>query len=202
MRRTVAITAFCLALLAAALYYAPFFLIVSDTPVKTDAVVLFLGGEKGTREKEANQLIRDGFADYLIIPARGQVQKRSPDGKLVSIDPNLKLNHLKLKTPQSGYLKLNTAVRLEDTHQEAVTARDMLERLGIRSAIFVSSPYHMRRIKIIAGRVFGDSPTVYYVPTRYETPVEGFWLFNNYDRKFVLTEYAKITWFVLYSPFV
>jgi hypothetical protein len=38
-------------------------------------------------------------------------------------------------------------------------------------------------------------------PTRHETPDEGFWLFNN-DRKFVLTEYAKIAWFVLYSPFV
>jgi hypothetical protein len=36
-------------------------------------VVLFIGGEKGAREKEADQLIKEGFADYLIIPATGQV---------------------------------------------------------------------------------------------------------------------------------
>ena len=77
-----------------------------------------------------------------------------------------------------------------------------MERLGISSAILVSSPYHMRRIKLIAERVFGERPTVCYVPTRYETPNEGFWLFNGYERKFVLTEYMKIGWFVLYSPFV
>jgi uncharacterized SAM-binding protein YcdF (DUF218 family) len=177
-------------LLSLAIFVAPQYLIVSDTPVKSDAVVLFLGGEKGTREKKANQLIRDGFADYLIIPARGQVQKRSPDGKLIKIDLPL--------TPKTSNLK----PFFEDTHQENLIARDMMERLGISSAILVSSPYHMRRIRLIAERVFGERATVCYVPTRYETPSDGFWLFNNYDRKFVLTEYAKITWFVLYSPFV
>ena len=90
--------AFSLALLAAALYYAPFFLIISDPPVKSDAVVLFLGGEKGTREKEAKQLITEGYAEYLIIPARGQVQKLGPDGKLIKVDLDLTLNHLKLNT--------------------------------------------------------------------------------------------------------
>jgi hypothetical protein len=39
-------------------------------------------------------------------------------------------------------------------------------------------------------------------PTRHEKPGEGFWLFDSYDRKFVLTEYIKIGWFLLYSPFV
>jgi uncharacterized SAM-binding protein YcdF (DUF218 family) len=179
----------CLILLAAALYYAPFFLIVSDPPVKSDAVVLFLGGEKGTREKEADQLIRDGFADYLIIPAYRQVKKLNPDGILIKIDSDVK--------PKTSNLK----PFFEDTHSEAIIAHDMMERLGISSATLVSSPYHMRRIKMIAEKVFGDGQTVNFVPTRYETPSDGFWLFNNYDRKFVLTEYAKITWFLLYSSF-
>ncbi len=78
----------------------------------------------------------------------------------------------------------------------------MMERLGIRSAILVSAPYHMRRIKLIAGQVFGDGMTVRNVPTRYEPPNDGFWLFNGRDRKFVFTEYAKIAWFLIYNPFV
>jgi uncharacterized SAM-binding protein YcdF (DUF218 family) len=184
---------FCLLILIAlAVLQAPSFLIVSDTPVKSDAVVLFLGDVNGTREKEARQLIREGFAEYLIISAYRRVKKQNPDGQLITIDLNLTLNHLKLKT----------ASWLEDTHQEAVLARDMMDHLGLRSAILVSSPYHMRRIKLIAGRVFGERPKVGYVPTRYEPPNDGFWLFKSYDRKFVLSEYGKIIWFLLYEPFV
>lgn len=215
-QRTVFI--FSLALLATAVYYAPFFLIVSDTPVKSDAVVLFLGGEKGTREKEANQLVTEGYADYLIVPAYRQVQKRTPDGKLIIIDLPLKLN-----TRDSGYLKLNhlelkTSAWLEDTHSETLTARDMMDSLGARSAILVSSSYHMRRIKLIAERVFAPPPLakggggdfsstgsnfrLTFIPTRYEAAGDGFWLFNSRDRRFVLTEYMKIGWFLLYSPFV
>ncbi len=146
--------------------------------------------------------MQEGLADYLIIPARNQVQKRNAEGKLIKIDLDLKLDHLKLNTPQSGSLKLKTASWLEDTHQEALIARNTMERLGIRSAILVSAPYHMRRIKLIAGQVFGDGMTVCYVPTRYDPPNDGFWLFNGRDRKFVMTEYAKIAWFLIYNPFV
>jgi hypothetical protein len=42
----------------------------------------------------------------------------------------------------------------------------------------------------------------YIVPSRYETPGKGIWLFNSDERKSVLTEYAKIAWFHAYSPFV
>lgn len=214
---------------------APGFLIVSEEPVKSDAVILFLGGEKGTREKEARRLIQEGRADYLLIPARSQVQQLDPSGNLIKLDIALTLNHLQLNTPQSGYLKprpqdgsnqqtneptnrryssysspdqsnqLNRSNQwnriIEDTHQEAIGARAMMESLGIRSAILVSAPYHMRRIKLIAGKVFGDDMAVSCVPTRYEPPEDGFWLFNGHDRKFVLTEYMKIAWFFVYSPF-
>ena len=101
--------------LALAIFCAPSLLLVSEAPVKSDAVVLFLGGEKGTREKEAYQLVREGYAEYLIVPARGQVQKPGPNGKLIKIDIDLKLNHLKLNTRRrrsltlraSGYLTLD-----------------------------------------------------------------------------------------------
>jgi len=199
-------------LLSLAVVEAPSFLIVSDQPANSDAVVLFLGGEKGTREKEAHQLLRETYADCLIIPARGQVQKINPDGKLIKIDLPLKPNTLNLKPAA-------TAAWLEDTHEEALIARGIMEGLGINSAILVSAPYHMRRIKMIAESVFGNSPPLEkggrgdldssggryrftFVPTRYEAPGDGVWLLNERDRKFVLTEYTKIAWFLLYSPFV
>ena len=190
--------------LSLAIFYAPSLLIVSEAPVKSDAVVLFLGGEKGTREKEAYQLVREGYAEYLIIPARGHVYKRDPDGKLVRLDLTA--------SPNTSHLKPKNDAWLEDTHEEALIARGIMEGLGISSAILVSAPYHMRRIRIIANHVFKSAPSsekeeqvgfkLYTVPTRYETPDAGFWLFNSYDRKFVLTEYSKLVWFIVYSSFI
>jgi uncharacterized SAM-binding protein YcdF (DUF218 family) len=195
-------------LLSLSVFQAPSFLFISEAPVRADAVVLFVGGETGTREKEANQLIREGFADYLIIPATGQIMKRGPDGRLFRIDIDLKLKTSSLKPrPQdellnTSHLKLETAAWLENTHIEVLGAKRLMDNLGLRSALFVSSPYHMRRIKLITGEVFNDSRAVRYVPTRYETPGEAYWLFSNRERAFVLTEYTKIVWFFLYSSFL
>jgi len=74
MNRLVIIIACFLTLAILAAIQAPAFLIVSDTPVKSDAVVLFIGNDRGTREKEARQLMHEGFAEYLIIPAYRQVK--------------------------------------------------------------------------------------------------------------------------------
>ena len=39
----------------------------------------------------------------------------------------------------------------EDTHVEILRARSILQNMGLKSVNFVSSPYHMRRIKMISG---------------------------------------------------
>jgi uncharacterized SAM-binding protein YcdF (DUF218 family) len=181
-------------ILALSVYYAPSYLVVSDQPVESDAVVIFPGNEKGTREKEAHQLVREGLAEYLINPGRRQIHKRNPDGKLDKINIDSKL--------ETSNLKLETTSWFEDTHKDALVARDMMEGLGIQSAIFVSSPYHMRRIKLIAGKIFKDSLAVRYVPTRYESIPGDFWFMDAQQVRWVASEYAKIIWFLIYSPFV
>jgi uncharacterized SAM-binding protein YcdF (DUF218 family) len=182
---------FLLLLLAA--FYAPSFLIISEVAVKSDAVVLFLGGKEGTREKEARQLVEEGYADYLIIPAYGQIKKRGRDGSLESISSEV--------IPKPSNLKPKIAAWIESTHKEAIIAQDLMEQIGVRSALMVSSPYHMRRIKLITRKVFKDRLALQYVPTRYETAGGTLWIFSSYERKLVLTEYAKIVWFLLYSSF-
>ena len=73
-------------LLFLAVFQAPVFLVISEAPVRADAVVLFASGEKGSREKEADQLLREGLADYLIIPATGQIKKQGPNGRRERLD--------------------------------------------------------------------------------------------------------------------
>ena len=185
-------------LLFLAVFQAPAFLVISEAPVRADAVVLFEGGEKGSREWEADQLLREGFADYLIIPATGQIKKRGRDGRLERVHPEEK--------PQTSNLKPKTAAWIENTHIEVYEAKRLMDNLGLHSASLVSSPYHMRRIKYIAKSVFLDTRNVrtfklYFVPTRYETPHLKSWFPNIHDLTFVLMEYSKIFWFFIYSNF-
>ena len=71
----------------------------------------------------------------------------------------------------------------------------MMAEYGFKSALFVSSPYHMRRIKIIAESVYNDDEQyiLSFVPTSYEKlPVNLLDLFK-YAYRSIFQEYLKIT---------
>ena len=90
----------------------------------------------------------------------------------------------------------------EDTHVEALEAKRMLDERGFRSAILVSSPYHMRRIRLIAGTVFGGGYALTYVPARNEAAPTGADWGDRAGRRTIVREYLKMVWFCLYAPFI
>jgi len=172
------------------IFYAPYYLAYSDTPKRADAVVIFVGPEFEARKKEGHRLIDDGFADYFIIPAFDRVLQASTDGILTSV----KKNQIDQQT-SSEHSTLN-----ENTHLEMLYAKPIMDEYGFKSAIFVSSPYHMRRIKMIAAKVFdGDDYNLCFVPANSGEFNKKIWLFSRDGRQWVLSEYAKIAWFLLYT---
>ncbi|MGV8059245.1 MAG: YdcF family protein [Smithellaceae bacterium] len=175
--------------------YAPYFLLYSSDYRKTDAIVLFLGPDFSARQKEAYKIINEGMADYLIIPAYQKVYRISDKGTGKSLSPNLSLrNSVKKGTP------LNPSPYFyEDTHIEIIEAKKTMAYFGLKSAIFVSSPYHMRRIKLIVSKVFpGEQREYYFVPTSYEKAPAYFGELSWTNWKKVGREYGKIIWFSLY----
>ena len=87
----------------------------------------------------------------------------------------------------------------EDTHLEIIDAQKVMSGYGLKSAILVSSPYHMRRIKLIVMKVFDTNKgDFYFVPTHYEKAPANFWELSLADWKKVRKEYGKILWFFLY----
>ncbi len=187
---TVLLVGFCLLI-----FCGPSFLAYKDKPVKSDAVVLFLGDELKTREKEAEMLVRAGYASCLIIPALGETQRIMPDGRLKPVSRDMKVGELVFKLRKKAiYGKY-----YEDTHIEVLEAKRIMDASGLRSAILVSSPYHMRRIRMLAGKVFGDGKyTFNCVPTAFEKRfgVSDWRLRSN--REIMLSEYVKIGWFMVY----
>ncbi|HVO65472.1 MAG TPA: hypothetical protein VMT12_03225 [Syntrophales bacterium] len=178
---------FAALVIAAAIGYAPAYLNYSDPAVKADAVVLFLGSDNGARHQEATRLIESGFADRLIIPASWKYMKEN--GIIQS--PNKAL---------TSYPRF-----YENTHIEVLEAKREMDLSGFRKAIFVSSPSHMRRIRIIATHVFGNpdkSGNLYeiaFVPARSEESPSFSWLLDIHHLEEMMLEYAKMAWFCLYK---
>jgi uncharacterized SAM-binding protein YcdF (DUF218 family) len=179
-----------LAILFVALYYGPRYLTYADKPLRSDALVLFVGLDNKARQEDANRLMSEGYARYLFIPAYGRITEAaslaSPAGAKKA-NPELIISGLK---PRRYF---------ENTHVEVLEAKRMLEQYGLKSAIFVSSPDHMRRIKIIAERIFPEEAVrIVFVPIRVE-PAHQDPMLSDYRR--MGKEYVKIIWFLMYSSF-
>jgi len=165
--------------------YAPHYLFYADAPRRADAVVLFLGNEYRERRAEAVKLMAEGYAGYLVIPAYGRVAEAGKHGEA---------SRNVVPSRPSHY-----PVVYEDTHIEIIEAKRLMDGRGLTSAIFVSSPYHMRRIKLISDRVFtGGTYITTFVPTRFEKRKEGLWFLHESEIKKVTSEYGKILWYFMY----
>lgn len=184
-----------LVLLTGFILYSPKYLLYSSEYRKTNAIILILGPDFKARQKEAYRLINEGMADYLIIPAYHKVFKVYDMEMKKYLSRNLylyKSNQKNVTAPPEFY---------EDTHLEIVEARKIMSDYRLNSAIFVSSPYHMRRIKIIAMKVFDTNNSVFYfAPTHYEKAPADFRELSSADWRKVRREYGKILWFLIYFP--
>jgi uncharacterized SAM-binding protein YcdF (DUF218 family) len=180
-------------ILLTAVCYAPAFFAYADEPIISDAIILFTGPDFTAREKEAHRLLDEGYARFLIIPAFQNVftsKNIPPQFPDVSDHKNYK-----------GY---NEYPRFyENTHIEVLNAHKMMNALEFKSAIMVSSPNHMKRIRLISQKVFGDqSLFVSYVPTRFLRCPAGVRDMAMADWMHVIEESVKICWFRIYSSLV
>ena len=170
------------------------FLIVQDELKKAD-VIIVLGGETG-RVKEATRLYKQGLAGYLIMSG-GSFDNR------VSLTAAMRNAAMRLGVPRESII-LEPEARSTYQHPELV--KPIMQARGFQSAIVVSSPYHMRRVKMLFDRAFRKSgiELMYY-------PVQGGWFDPDswwtkaVSRRAVKMEYAKLAvnvWGTRFSEFV
>jgi uncharacterized SAM-binding protein YcdF (DUF218 family) len=176
-----------------AIYYSPRYLSYADKPVRSDAVVVFLGPDNKARQDDANRLMHEDYARYLFIPAYGRITEASSLSTATEI---------KKANPRVIITGLKPRPYFENTHVEVLEAKRMMEQYGLKSAIFVSSPIHMRRIKIITDRIFHEEPVrIVFVPIRGEPAPTSLFDLTLSDYKRMGQEYIKIIWFLTYFPF-
>lgn len=171
---------------------APGLLLYETRFEKSDVIVVLLGPDFSARNRHARELMQRGMSDYLIIPAYH---------KTYFMDQGVikNMNHTSEKAGRPGENNLAAPRYVEDTHLELLEAKKMMAVYGRTSAIFVSSPYHMRRIQLIVKKVYGNDGRYYFSPTPYETAPQDFRQLKSSDWKKVWREYLKISWFMIYS---
>ncbi|MFZ2223265.1 MAG: YdcF family protein [Candidatus Deferrimicrobium sp.] len=197
--RPVFVSAAILAVIALALWSAPGFLTFAQPPRASDAVVLFSGPGQEARLREAKELIVEGYAKLLILPAHGSPFRLSGESlDLERVAPAPLLRDRTIRIRKAAFY----AKHYENTHVEALEAKRMMNELGLRSAILVSSPYHTRRLGLIARKVFDRGRyEVTIAPSRYQASFRGRDWFSPADRGVIVGEYVKMAWFVMYAPF-
>jgi len=156
-----------------------------------------LGKEYLERKKEAYQLISEGYSNVLLIPPRYRLVKVTERMERVPIQVKEALSELSINA-----YKVNPQYYWhENTHIELILAKEYMRAYGFDSAIIVSSPYHMRRVKLLTELVFPEEKyTITCVPDRYEHVHDPWWK-SRKDVTWIAMEYTKITWFLIYQRF-
>jgi hypothetical protein len=177
-------------ILISLIIYAPHFLTYATDPSKSDVIVVFYGPDFEARIMEAKRLIANSCSNYIMIPYLEMTNPVSEHGSLA----------LFTSPTRDGRVPLRH--HYEETHVELLMAKEMMDKAGFQSANLVSSPYHMRRIKIISEKVFSQGNTKFsFVPTKYVKTYRFLWFLSKYDIHNIVSEYLKIIWFMLYDSF-
>ncbi len=163
-------------------YYAGYFLVLDENPKKSD-VIIVLGGDQGSRIHKGVTLYKSGYAPYIII-----------SGEITGADL-LMASAVKSGVPKE-FLILEQ--RAESTYENALFSKEIMEQYGFKTALVVSSDYHMRRARMIFEKVFDETKTTFtYCPVQEPNFSSSHWWVSERSIQFTLTEYGKTLAFLL-----
>ncbi len=188
---------FVLIIVVAGVLMAPAFLVCSQPLEKVDCVMVMVGNGSGVRSKGAQKLVEQGRSRVLLMPASNKIA--------FAEETDLgEFGYVKMApVADKPVMFMGRSYRVfENTHLEMLKGKKIMDKLGYRSAIIVSSPYHMRRLQLIAGKVLGEDYQIGFTATPFEK-YDTLGCFRSWKAfENVRSEYLKIGWFLVYSWFV
>lgn len=151
------------------------FLVLEDAVKPADAIVV-LGGHEKERVQYAAQLYDQGFSKLIVMSGR-QALKMKQQAVLAGV-------------PQD---KILLETKTMHTYQHPLFVKALLKEQGIKSVIVVSSPYHMRRVKMLFDRAFHNSGiTLLYCPAEKSWFDARHWWRSSDGRRVIYSEYVKM----------
>lgn len=162
------------------------FLVESDKLEKADVIAVF-SGDSGARTERAVELLKEGYADYLILSG-GRVYDD------VTIAELMKSHAIKLGVDESKILIDDES---STTNENAEFTADIIEENNLKSVIVVTSDYHTRRSKLAMEKALentlidGEKVEVTVTPSKEEKFTTKWWTSGN-SVLMVISEYLKL----------
>ena len=162
------------------------FLVESDKLEKADAIAVF-SGDSGARTERAVELLKEGYADYLILSG-GKVYDD------VTMAELMKNHAIKLGVDESKILIDNEA---STTNENAEFTTNIIEENNFKSVIVVTSDYHTRRSKLAMEKslentlIDGEKVKVSVIPSKEKKFTTKWWTSGN-SILIIISEYLKL----------
>lgn len=168
----------CLLFLIIGFFSAGRFLVLSESPKQADVIIVLSGGQG--RVEQAAELYKAGYAPYIILS--NAKESTSKSGDMVQ-------TALALGIPQEVVYTENAA---DSTYQNAEFTLPIMKEHDFKSAIVVSSEFHMRRVKLLFDRVYKKSD----IELTYVGSASGYnakrWWSERKSRETTFNEYVKM----------
>lgn len=155
-------------------------LLVVEDPLEPADVLIVLGGDSG-RELHAAELYRQGLAPKVIMTGCGGAA-----GQMAS------------RAVRAGVREKDILIesKSKSTYDNAVFSRDIVMQNSFKSAIVVSSPYHMRRSKLVFERVFKNTGVkLLYSSAKGSKFNPGSGHLSDNDLRLTQKEYLKLIYY-------
>jgi uncharacterized SAM-binding protein YcdF (DUF218 family) len=163
----------------ALLRWAYDFLSIHGEPVHADAIVVFCGGG-GERMEYGVKLFREGFSGRLLFcgtDAEARFARSVLRGMGVA---------------EAGPVQVRGGLR--GTYESLEYVKAWARENMIGSFLAVSSPLHMRRLRLLGGRLLGKGPPRPILCPVPEPEMEAAWWNDASVRRNVLQEWKKLLW--------
>jgi uncharacterized SAM-binding protein YcdF (DUF218 family) len=198
--------AFLIALIVSAMVVAGFawfaasWLSIGDAPVKADRMLILSGDP--LRAIYAAELYRDGFAKEIYLTRTMNSKRTRTYEEMGFTFPRLEdvsRAILVKKGVDERDIHMLDAQQVLSTADEANAVREGFGRAWAGRLLIVTSPYHVRRAKIIFHDAMPDV-SIYFVASPYDRLPAKWWTDQAAARQVVL-EYAKMAYYVLGGRF-
>ena len=161
-----------------------FLIVKGEKPEKSD-VIITLGGSNIIRTDYSVRLFKEGYSKHLLL-----------SGGIIGNGDNR--THAEVMYKEAKRLRVPDAdIIIEDesksTYQNALYTKTALINLHYKSAIIVTSNYHMKRARLVFKKVFnGTGIDLRFSISDDKNFKPNNWWTDAYSRKIVITEYAKL----------
>ena len=169
-----------------ALFTLGTFMDASQPPKKAD-IIVSLGGDDGKRIHRAIELYQQGYSKSGLFIYTGRDQDKDKKHKKAEKPlpseniKNSKLIHIDITTSRN-------------TMTELLLIRDFMLKNSYKSVLFISTPMHTRRIKVLADHIakYKENGLNYSLTASYEWETRSQYLYNEEDRNYIFTEIMKL----------